>query len=321
MDTNPYSENDSTPELSGIWARDYDDDLDFTPPIFTVNVCKNYDPSRDKDYNNPRVAHGWEAEKVSWTEKAIQSLTTCHGISMNFYMDKVRRKEAWIGSTGIMLDFDDGKMTVEDLTKVQESWDFDSYLFSSQNHQKKKGDKSACDRLRMLVPLSTPTTQYQDIGLLKDWFLRQYPGIDKTCFGQARYFAHGTTVVSSFIGDRGFFDLSRFLKDYLSPESMEMISLDTIVTTADGLESRLDDLDSGTRIYCPVCGFDQKKRSGTAHNAVWGQKEGYDQPAIYCSSCESRGDGLQGVYPLGASGKEAQKKIDQRQSFLPPGDN
>lgn len=177
------------------------------PLDFQVSVNPNYDPSLSKDENAKRVSSGWESMNVPWNETSIVELTTLSGISMNFYDARKRRKENWRGCTAVMLDYDDGIEDEDSLKCLQESYPFNSYLFSSQNHLKPKKGKPACPRLRLLIPLNRPIYDHRELDRLKSYFLDEFPGFDDSCFDTTRFFAHGTTIVSRFIGDRGFFDI------------------------------------------------------------------------------------------------------------------
>ena len=52
-----------------------------------ISICQNYDPKRDKNYNNNIVASGWNMTDIPWEEKEIIKLTTENGISCNEYSD------------------------------------------------------------------------------------------------------------------------------------------------------------------------------------------------------------------------------------------
>ena len=115
--------------------------------------------------------------------------------------------------SAIMLDLDGGDFTKEWLISEQIGWDFNSYIYSSQNHQKEKVKKSgktlpACDRLRALIPLDTPIDSIFDLEAVTEYFINKYQGegFDKTSFESNRYFAHGNTIVSNFVDDKGFLD-------------------------------------------------------------------------------------------------------------------
>ena len=63
-----------------------------------ISICKNYNPSKGKDYNNSRVAHGWESIEIPWEEEKIVDLTTKCGISCNEFSDGHKVKDSWIGT-------------------------------------------------------------------------------------------------------------------------------------------------------------------------------------------------------------------------------
>ena len=213
----------------------------------------------------------------------------------------------------IMLDFDKGNPTTDDLIELQQKWEFDSYLFSSQNHQKPKKLKSGkteppVDRLRVLIPLSEPIRDEFDRKAVQQAMVAQYNNVDKTFMGQTRYFAHGTTEVSSFVSDRGAMNwkiipnLYESLKKKGRPSSTEQLKqtfrLDDTVLDGNNIEYSISELPSDIPIFCLVCGKASFRKNGS-HNAVKKiNNEGF--PFIYCSSCDSRGMGFNGsgVYNL-----------------------
>jgi len=145
-----------------------------------ISICEDYDPKQTKEYNNSRVAHGWELREFEWTEKEIVKLTTEFGISGNEYSNGHKTVGSWIATHAIMLDFDDGEMTIEKLLALQRRWDFDSYVFSSQNHQREKIKdnkvEQPCDRLRVLIPLTEPINGEFDRAAVEKWITSQFPG-------------------------------------------------------------------------------------------------------------------------------------------------
>ena len=184
-------------------------------PTFQISVCKRYDASLPKDANNARVASDWFVQEIPWTFEAVHTLVTESGISPGFFKDGIKTNDNWEGMGSVMLDFDDGLMTEHDLLSLQQGWEFDSYVFSSQNHQKNKNGKEACDRLRAFIPLSRCIYDLGELEVVKQYFLETIPGIDPSCFDPARYFAHGTDEVSSFECGYGFLDVDR-LMEYMS---------------------------------------------------------------------------------------------------------
>ena len=191
-----------------------------------ISKCKNYSPNQGKDYNNSRVAYGWGSVEIPWEHDKIVDLTTKCGISGNEFSDGHKVKDSWIGTSAIMLDFDDGKMTVDQLLSKQTILGCDSFVFSSQNHQKKKGSEPACDRLRVLIPLDEPIISEIERHQIEQKFIREFPGLDPGFMGKARYFAHGNTLVSSFVGGKGYFNWKKFVDEILPTEEDDNHQLD-----------------------------------------------------------------------------------------------
>ncbi len=283
-----------------------------------ISVCKNYDPKQTKDYNNSRVAHGWALQEIAWEEEATKTLTTEHGISGNEYRDGHKCNDSWAGVHVIMLDFDSGDMTRDALLEEHQNWHFDSYVFSSQNHQRDKIKagkvEPACDRLRVLIPLASPITSEFDRDAVEQFFIGKYNTggknvLDASFMEKARYFAHGTTEVSSFISGKGAMEWQKIPGLYKGkrkkrgrPTKAEMrgdtFRLDDQVKDANEVERAIREVPADTPIYCPVCG-DAPHRTNEGHNAVLMTNEA-GLPFIFCSSCKAREMGVsgKGVYNL-----------------------
>ena len=274
-----------------------------------ISVCSNYDYTKSKEYNNDKVAHGWATQELDWTDKSVLNLTTQHGISCNEYSTDHRLNENWVGAHALMLDFDDGRVTKSQLLEDQKSWEFDSYIYSSQNHQKPKIDKDGktippCDRLRGFIPLDETITDVYDLRAVEGYFKQKYPAIDQSFMGQARYFAHGTTEVSSFRNSQGPLkwkeipDLDNYRQKVTvkcwQKKTETLIQLSDKVFDANKQDQRIKDILPDEPIYCPYCGLSEE-RSGDNHNAVIMMSDD-DLPFLFCSSCQSRGLGNKGVY-------------------------
>lgn len=284
-----------------------------------VSICKNYDYTKGKDENHHRVAYGWSLKEIPWTEDEIVKLTTKNAVSGNEFKSGHKVNTDWMKTHCLMLDFDGGPYTLDWLLKEQHQWQFNSYVFSSQNHQKIKVTDSgkslpACDRLRALIPLESPIKTIFDLRAVDKVFTQKYnqDGFDRTAFQEARYFAHGTTVVSSFIDGKGSLDWTalpclyeshRPVKKPGRPKVSEneyfSFRFSDVVGDAEDQDISIKDLKPKSPIYCPVCGH-SKYRSNTGHNAVLMINQDTELPFIFCSSCKSRGLGAggEGVYNL-----------------------
>ncbi len=119
-----------------------------------------------------------------------------------------------------MLDFDDGRMTVKKLLEQQSKWEFDSYVFSSQNHQKPKGSEPPCDRLRVLIPFKEPITDERTRDHIDKAFRKKFKSLDQGFMDMTRYFAHGTTSVSSFTESKGPMDWKLLVDQGDSPSDL-----------------------------------------------------------------------------------------------------
>jgi len=273
-----------------------------------ISVTKHYDATKGKEYNNDRVAKGWTLTNFTWTEDSVKNLTTQHGISCNEYSSNHKTTENWVATHIVMLDFDDGKVTTSQLLTDQKNWSFDSYIYSSQNHQKPKEKNgkvvSKCDRLRVLIPLKEPITEITDLKAVEGYFRTKYPTIDQTFMGRSRYFAHGTTEISSFQNSQGPLKwrelpgLDQFRqaipKRSWKRKTEKLIKLSDQILDADKKTIKVKDILPDKPIYCPFCGLSED-RTGDGHNAVIKINDA-GLPFLFCSSCQSRGMGNKGVY-------------------------
>ena len=277
---------------------------------YKISVCSNYDCTKSKESNNDKVAHGWALKEFEWTEDSVRSLLTQNGISCNEYISDHKTSEAWQASHHLMLDFDDGSMTKKQLLSLQKTWRYDSYVFSSQNHNKPKIHnneiKEPCDRLRVLIPLAEPIYTEEDRLAVEKALLDRFPGLDKSFMKRARYFAHGTTEVSSFKNSKGaldwrliegFDEIRKSIKIVGKIKTKDnLIHLRDMVKDKDGSPKFVMDLRPDEPIFCLFCG-DSPIRTNDGHNAVI-KMNSKGLPILFCSSCEARGEGIggKGVY-------------------------
>jgi hypothetical protein len=149
---------------------------------------------------------------------------------------------------------------------------------------------------------------------VRDYFIKKYEGegFDRTAFEPNRYFAHGTTDVSSFVDGRGFMDwktlpglydshklLRKPGRPKVSEDEFFSFKFSDIIEDCHGNDVTVKNLNPNTPIFCPVCGHSEN-RSNAGHNAVIMLNEDTGLPFIFCSSCKSRGLGAggEGVYNL-----------------------
>lgn len=289
-----------------------------------ISVCENYDYTRDKDYNNNRVASGWKLIEVPWQHDDIRTLVTTNGVSCAEFLDGKKLSASWFGFYSIMLDFDNGIMTSTRLLQMQKAFNFDSYLYVSQNHMKQTYDRSGqpkpvVEKLRLLIPLAHPITNEDDRKVVKQIFLQNFgKSLDASFMDRNRYFAHGRVDagIDSFVGDKGFLSYSDIpgygsdqeviiksetkAKRHYTAAEIDLISfrLDENARDENGNPIKMRSVKPGDRIFCPKCG-DAPYRTNATHNATMFISKNA-MPHIYCSSCASRekGRGNSGVYQL-----------------------
>ena len=90
---------------------------------------------------------------------------------------------------------------------------FKHIIVTSRNHQKKKGNKPACDRFRVVLFLEARITD--DLTYKSTWFkvASQFPFVDKACKDISRFYYAGTEIIS--IKEKG--NLVSVIKPDLTP--------------------------------------------------------------------------------------------------------
>ncbi len=56
-----------------------------------ISINTNYDPIKDKSYNNNKVSTGWITSDYNWNEDRLRQLVTENGISFNKFKFGIRK--------------------------------------------------------------------------------------------------------------------------------------------------------------------------------------------------------------------------------------
>ncbi len=282
-----------------------------------LSINKKYDASIPKDDMHEKLYINWELREYAWEEDPIVKLVSSQGISGNNWPSGHKGSDDWVSTEALILDFDKGTPNLEALLLEQKAWGFDSYISSSNNHQKETVDKNtkkiipACDKLHVLIPLAYPCDcplEMKDIGnywikLITEKYGLDVKGqsyIDKSCFDLHRYFYHSSKVVSSFVSGRGplkWKEMPGYEKSKLeSKKTLDMpeFSINWEVECSDGTTIKIKDIKQKTKINCPMCKtvYKRKRASTVANASIRINDKGF--LSLYCSSCESEGLGVKG---------------------------
>lgn len=124
----------------------------------------------------------------------IANLVTQHVWSPNVFSDGYRRQASWVRADWLVLDFDDGEMTVRQACRS--FCDMSHIIGITLNHQKEKEGKPAVDRFRVLLKFDGEIT---DLEVYRQNLLdacTKYP-IDEACKDGARAFLPCREIVST----------------------------------------------------------------------------------------------------------------------------
>jgi len=60
-----------------------------------ISINTNYNPNKDKSFNNDKVADGWLVTDYKWNEDELRQLVTENGISFNKFKHGIRKNVTW----------------------------------------------------------------------------------------------------------------------------------------------------------------------------------------------------------------------------------
>lgn len=145
-----------------------------------------------------------------WTKRYNYSST----IFTNGYRHKSKVKS--LGNI-VIYDFDDGKVSINEVAGFLFNNKITGAIFTTKSHQKEKGNKPACDRFRLLIPLSRQLkVSIDDYSLFYDFLakiLKIEDKIDKACKDPARMYypnpnQEETYINTGYIFDAGVLEVS-----------------------------------------------------------------------------------------------------------------
>ena len=111
----------------------------------------SYHPSKQKPVDK------WTAGFVVWNKKRrLSEIISQYVWSPILWKDGYRRKANFICARFMVLDFDDGFISLE--TAVQQFKECIHIIGTTKSHQKEKSGKPACDRFRVVLMWEKPIT-------------------------------------------------------------------------------------------------------------------------------------------------------------------
>jgi hypothetical protein len=135
-------------------------------------------------------------QKVAWAELCDSVLSVSW--SPILFSRDIRRAKNFEIAAVIGIDIDSGMTLIDGVNAAS---DYSHILATTKSHRKAKSNSPACDRFRIIFPLSRPVTDNEYHAVL--WHVKKtmYPAMDDQCIDSARFFFPCKELVSFADGD------------------------------------------------------------------------------------------------------------------------
>lgn len=135
------------------------------------------------------LTEGFKSVYVPFSRLGSYTRKYCY--SAGSYKTGHRNKDNLLNTGNCLIfDFDDGKITIKDMVSFLEHNKITGAIFTTKSHQKEKGNKGACDRFRLFLPLSDevniPLDTYGSFYMYVAGVLRINKVIDTACKNPSR---------------------------------------------------------------------------------------------------------------------------------------
>lgn len=171
---------------------------------FSVSLTTSLDPAHQKFFRvvNPQNLH----QIINVITKRVWSPLVWQGGR--------RRSDFFMSCDWLVLDFDDGRWTLEDAKTFCKAKSYAYILGTTKSHQIAKGKNPACDRYRLIIPWNG---RIKDIRVYKQNILRIASLIpcDPQCFDAARPYLPCKEIVAFSTGS------GMPWYDYVAPRKIE----------------------------------------------------------------------------------------------------
>jgi hypothetical protein len=117
------------------------------------------------------------------------------------FNDNHRREISFLSSELIGLDFDNGKLTVDEAINCLKEWNAFGLVGTTKSHQKPKSGFEACDRFRLILFAGHTCKNLAQYKYNMKEFINRLPA-DKACKGGAQYFKPCEEIVYFHQGDK-----------------------------------------------------------------------------------------------------------------------
>ena len=260
--------------------------------------------------------HPFHLKEIPWTKEQLDKyFTGPYVISPHELEGGHRKKENYISTHFIIIDYDDGTPVKEVIDRLDRFPGSPLYYI---NHS--SNSKPHLQKFHLVLPIDEPFKNREEHSLLVDALKQTFPGTDRTVItdctrGMIRgNLAAGKTVMGGKnpLSTSGILNKAKKKRAeavaakvttankgrslYLSPD--QYVQLEDEHGEWRSLADLIKIADSKPHILCPVCGHNKTLRSADysalTHNSTVSLNDD-GLPIVYCSSCESRGHGSGGA--------------------------
>lgn len=241
---------------------------------------------------------GWVSKEITWNDTIPARVVVKNAITP-FTLKQQSKGHRTIENIenyhSVMLDWDNGKISLEEMKNYVENLSYTCLLFTSRNHLKET-DKGCNERFRLWIPLkkSISKEQYENLGkVLLNQFKDTY--LDETCFDVARFFNPSNGNMIHYFNKGEFLDAFEIIRPEITPlqevnlkkikktaDKKEVFSEDDYVVLPDGTQKKIKEIKTHTRIICSFCDPSQRT-SPDAHNAFLN----INSKGVYYQRCSS----------------------------------
>lgn len=265
---------------------------------FSIN--KKITPDLNKQ-QAAKEAYDWELTSVSWNEAALTEFVKSRAYCYSKFTDGHRVKAKVEEVYSVVLDFDNGKPTIQEFKDIAVRWEFPWFLHTTTSHGKQDQFGNPIDKFRVIIPLSRSVSP-DEFESIKAYFLftkdRHKWTIDESCFDTNRYFYHSInaeTYLHNYNNEVAFLNPTELIKqksfyvDNTKAKSSKKpvdksFTRDDEVMLKDKTQIKLKDITSHTEIFCPFCIHDSAHRGNPDSANAFVDFNEKVQMFIYCSS-------------------------------------
>lgn len=155
---------------------------------YSTNPQITPDLSKDKAATYSR---GWVSKTASFDKTVLTDIIRTQAYCPSYFSDGHKVKDSVTEVHNIILDFDKGDPTYDEMLEKIKYWNFSAVLHTTRSHQTQQPPAIKIDKFRVIIPLANPISRL-DLEYLKlrtDILDKFGKNIDPSTFDSNRFFA------------------------------------------------------------------------------------------------------------------------------------